>query len=88
MPYIQRDPDGNITGAFGPQQHDGQEFIGEDAAEYVAWATPTPEPTDADEVNRRATDDPVLRAIVAELAEMAGIPAATMLQRLQQRSSD
>ena len=88
MPYIQRDEGGNITGAFGPKQHDGQEFIAEDAAEYVAWAAPAPEPTDADEVNRRASDAPVLRAIVAELAEMAGIPAATMLGRLQQRAGD
>ena len=85
MPYIQRDEGGNITGAFGPKQHDGQEFIGEDAAEYVAWATPTPDPTDADEGNRRGSDDPALRAIVAELAEMAGIPAATMLRRIAEK---
>ena len=85
MPYIQRDDSGNITGAFGPKQHDGQEFIAEDAAEYVAWAAPAPAPTDADEVKRRGSDDPVLRAIVAELAEMAGIPAATMLRRIAEK---
>ena len=84
MPFVDRDGANSIVAVYERPQFPGQEQIRKTDPELVAYydAQAAPKPAD-DIVDERLARDPVIDAIVTEMANIAAITKTAMVDRIK-----